>query len=94
MTTTKLHDAEIPVTQYVRPDGRRREIGIVRPSEIAEMAQRCLAAGMRFEAEVLTTGHVSLTVVGKDDDGEEGDIAIRVVKNGPGVVAEAFDSLV
>ena len=86
-------DAEIPITQYLMPDGRKRETGIVRPAAIAAQAQRCLEAGMRFEAEVLSTGHVSLTVVGEDEDGEEGDLAIEVVENGP-AVPEAFDRLV
>ena len=90
--TTNVN-AEIPITQYLLPDGRKRQTGIVRPAEIAAQAQRCLEAGMRFEAEVLGSGHVSLTVVGEDEDGEEGDLAIEVIENGPGV-PEAFDRLV
>lgn len=84
--------AFIPVTQYLFPHGRQREESIKRPREIADLAFKCIDAGMRFEAEVLTTGHVSLTVVGEDADGEECDLAVRVCQNGPAVV-DAFDAL-
>lgn len=80
----------IPFTQYLRPDGKKQLIFIDRPDEIATVAKHVTDKGFRFEAEVLTTGHVSLTVFDPED---EVDIAIKVVPNGPEVV-EAVDELV
>lgn len=82
--------SEIPFTQYLLPDGRKRETGIDRPDEVAAKAQRIIDAGHRFEAEVLTTGDVSLTI---HNIADEEDVAIKVVPNGPGV-GEAVDELV
>lgn len=83
----------IPFTQYHRPDGRHTEISIGCSAEIEDLAERFIKSGGRFEAEVLTTGHVSLSAVFEDEDGEPGDIAIEVVPNGPGIDA-AIDRLV
>jgi hypothetical protein len=80
----------IPVVQFMLPHGRQVETGIYRPTEIADKADLLLENGYRFEAEVLTTGEVSLTL---SDPGEETDIFIEVVPNGPGVPV-AFDRLV
>lgn len=80
----------IPVVQFVLPDGREKPQSIWRPREIAEKAYRLLGAGLRLEAEILTTGEVALTVA----DPDEGiDLACEVVPNGPGIAA-AFDRLV
>lgn len=79
----------IPFTQYLRPAGRTRVVRIDRPAEVEATAHRLIDAGVRFEAEVLTTGEVSLTA--EDRDGEQ--LAIEVVPNGPGV-SEAVDRLV
>jgi hypothetical protein len=80
--------SEIPFTQYILPHGRRTSVSIDRPDEISSLAERFIESGGRYEAEVLTTGHVSLTACLDDDD-----IGIEVVNNGPGV-AEAVDRLV
>lgn len=79
---------EIPFTQYLRPDGQRADVTIDRPPQIAELAQRIMASGFCFECEHLTTGHASLTIAGP-----EGDEAIELVVNGPGV-PDAVDRLV
>lgn len=81
---------EIPFTQYLRPDGRKRQVRIERPPDVANAAHRLIEAGYRFECEELSTGHASLTIVDPDD---EADIAIEVVPNGPEVPA-AVDRLV
>ena len=81
---------EIPFTQYLLPDGRRKQTGIERPAAVAAKAEELIKRGFRFECEVLTTGHVSLTVADPD---EEIDIAIEVVCNGPEVPL-AVDRLV
>lgn len=78
----------IPFTQFLRPDGRRASVAIIRPAPVLEKASAIIAAGFRFECEELATGHASLTIA---DD--EGDHAIEVVVNGPGV-PEAVDRLV
>lgn len=75
----------IPFTQYMRPSGRPKEVSIELPADIEALADRFIDAGGRFEAEVLTTDEVSLTAVFKDESGEEGDVEIEVVPNGPGM---------
>lgn len=82
----------ISFTQYLLPDGRRQPISIDRAEDIEALAQRFIAAGGKFEAEVLTTGVVSLTAA-FDVDGEQEDIAIKLCGNGPGV-GGAVDELV
>lgn len=72
----------IPFTQYVLPNGRQREESIERPAEVEAIADRFIEAGGRYECEVLTTGHVSLTAV-KEVDGEDQDVEIIVCDNGP-----------
>jgi hypothetical protein len=80
--------AEIAFTQYLRPSGRRETVRIDRPDEIAAKAQRILAAGFCFECEVLMDGHVSFTIAGDEDD-----VEIEVVPNGPDVPA-AIDRMI
>jgi hypothetical protein len=79
---------EIPFTQFLRPDGRRAQVAIDRPPEIAALAEKIIAAGYRFECEHLTTGHASITISNDDEDR-----AIEVVMNGPQVPA-AVDRLI
>lgn len=84
----------IPFTQYLRPNGRQVHNGIERPEEIETLAKEVIAQGGYFEAEVLMTGHVSLTCEHNTfDDGEHKTLAIQVVPNGPEVL-EAVDNLV
>lgn len=80
--------AEIPFTQYLRPNGRRIEVSIDRPNEISDLAQKIIERGFRFECEELTTGHASLTIAGPEYDED-----IQLVKNGP-AVPDAVDKLV
>lgn len=75
----------VPFTQYLRPHGRKTQITIDRPEDIEIMARAFIESGGWFEAEELTTGHVSLTAVRNDKEGEPNDIAIELVMNGPGV---------
>lgn len=80
--------ADIPFTQYLRPDGRRTAVTIDRPAEISDLAEQIIKAGFRFECEHLSTGHVSFTIAGEDDDAD-----IEVVTNGPDVPV-AIDRMV
>lgn len=82
----------IPFTQYLRPNGRQRAIEIDMPVEIEELAQRFIEAGGSYEAEILTTGDVSLTA-SFPVDGEPEDIAIALAPNGPGI-DDAVESVV
>lgn len=75
-----MSDYAIPFTQYVRPDGRTKEVAIPMPKDIWDKAQEIIQKGFRFEVESLVTGQVSLTIV---DD--EMNRAIHVCENGPGV---------
>ena len=81
--------AEIPFTQFMRPDGRAVPVFIARPQPIVEKAQRIIASGYRFECEHLSDGHVSLTIA----NDKRGDVDIEVVPNGPEVPV-AVDRLV
>lgn len=83
----------IPFTQYVLPHGRKREETIERPAEIEALADKFIAAGGRYECEILTTGEVSLTAVFCDDDGDEQDVEIEICTNGP-AIRDAVDALV
>lgn len=83
----------IPFTQYILPDGRKREEAIERPAEIEALADKFIKAGGRYECEILRTGEVSLTAVFCDDDGDEQDVEIEVCANGP-AVRDAVDALV
>lgn len=74
----------IPFTQYILPNGRRREETIERPAEIEAIASRFIESGGKYECEVLTTGHVSLTAV-KEVDGEPQDVEIIICNNGPDI---------
>jgi hypothetical protein len=82
----------IPFTQYLLPNGRKRQEKIDRSPEIEELAERFIKAGGRYECEILTTGHVSITAVYVVDE-EEQDIVIKVCQNGS-EVPDAVDYVV
>lgn len=73
---------DIPFTQFLRPDGRRRQVSISRPPSVWAHAKPLIDAGCRFEIEELSTGHVSMTVERDDKDGETEVLSQRIVKNG------------
>jgi hypothetical protein len=72
----------IEFTRYSLPNGRRSTETIERPAPIAELASAIVAAGYRFECEMLGDGTVSLTIA--DDNA---DHAIELCPNGPGIPA-------
>lgn len=51
----------VPFTQYLLPDGRKREGGFDRAEEIEALAQDMLEKGVHFDAEFLRTGQLSIT---------------------------------
>lgn len=82
----------IPFTQYLRPDGRKRQVEIDMEPETETLARKFIDAGGWFEVEELSTGHASLTACAYVND-EPQDIDIEVVPNGP-AVPDAVDRLV
>lgn len=79
-------DSFIEFTQYLLPDGKRVTNPFVTTKEIAQMGEDLIKAGYRFEVEILTTGDISATIVGKIPDSEEdGDVAQIVIPNDPNV---------
>ena len=58
----------IKFTQYLLPNGERREVEIEVPADIQEQADYLIAAGQKFEAEILRTGAVSLTWEPRDEE--------------------------
>jgi hypothetical protein len=76
----------IAFTQYLRPDGCAKAIEIGMPPPIEHLAFTFINAGGRYEAEVLRTGHISLTAV-FEVAGEDQDIAIEICANNAAVVS-------
>ena len=72
----------VPVMQFLRPDGTERAATTKLPAEFADVIAQLHNAGCRFEAEMLTTGEVSITIADM-----ERDLDIEVVPNGPEVQA-------
>ena len=82
----------IPFTQYLLPFGEKRPQWIDRPDDVEERAKAVIAAGGRFEIEMLRTGEISMEVV-KDGPEETESVALHICFNGP-VVPETVDRLV
>lgn len=78
MSDAKMFQAE--VTQYMRPNGTQKPFNIELPKELEAAYDEMRAAGCRFEAEVLMTSEVSVTV----SNGEM-DVDIQIIPNGPKV---------
>jgi len=74
---------EVPFTQYLLPNGRKREVTMDVDKATCEAATKLIADGVHFDAEILTTGEVSLTA--ENDSLDEPVLATAVVKNGPGM---------
>lgn len=76
----------IPFTQFLLPDGRKRETGFTCNPEYDEKVQTLLDAGASFEAEILGMGNVSLTVEIEDRHGEHCTLAHELSENGPEIM--------
>lgn len=69
----------VPVTQFLRPDGRQSNLSApVYSRAVYDKAMEAVKAGVRFTAEVIGYGEVSLVAEWKGDD-----IAIELANNGP-----------
>ena len=71
----------IPFTQFLRPNGERREVTIVMADEIEDDARAVIRRGARFEIEELSTGIINM-------DCQLGDVLLAqaLCANGPEVV--------
>jgi hypothetical protein len=83
----------IEVTQFIRPNGRREILEVELPNDTGAQAEAIIEAGMRFEAEVLMSGEVSLTISGPNDEGEDDDLEIEISPNDERV-KEAMNRLI
>jgi len=72
---------KVDVMQYLLPKGHQRPMTVELPDVHKDAYQQMIGLGFRFEAEILTTDEVSVTVC----DGEE-DIDINISNNGPDVL--------
>lgn len=79
----------IAFTQFMLPMGKRVRTTFEASREVEALADELIAAGYRFECEVLRTGHVHIDCCGPALDGTGGDgpLALEVCENGPPVVA-------
>lgn len=59
---------KIYFTQYLFPDGRKKLVSIEAPDHIVKAADAIIGRGFRFECEILSTDHVSVTISDDDDD--------------------------
>lgn len=82
---------EIPFTQYLLPDGRKKEIlWECTDMEVSRMARDIIEAGLTFECEVLNNGFVSLSVEDLENDEQVG---IQLSSN-DGKISGAVDKLI
>ena len=72
----------------MRPNGNKRLLFVDLPEDLHEYYVSMIGAKCRFEAEVLTTGEISLTISNDEDD-----IDIRIVQNEGDKPTEALMSL-
>jgi len=77
----------IPFTQFLRPNGRRKQVTTEADEETERLAHEVIEAGGVFEVEELTTGDVSMECINPAiEEGEPGFIlSCRLCSNGPAV---------
>ena len=68
--------ATIPFTHYHLPNGRRTNEHAPASEEVVALALDLIARGVHFDAEMLSTGMVSLTA--EKDDEDDPVLAIKV----------------
>jgi len=72
----------IPFTQFVLPDGKRKQIEFeTENKEVADLAHALIEKGVKFEIEILTTGLINVEAMFNDEC-----IADGLCANGPPVV--------
>jgi len=71
----------LPFTQYLRPHGIPKEVGVCMPKEFEPKISAILDTGAKFECEVLNTGQVSFTVELEQMNGDVDTIAHEICEN-------------
>jgi hypothetical protein len=79
---------KIPFTQFLLPDGRRREVTFDCDSKYDKKVQSILDSGATFECEILGMGNVSLTVEFENPNGEHVTLAHELSENSPEIVGK------
>lgn len=80
----------VPFTQYLFPNGRTRPLIVTTSDSISEKAKSIIAKGYQFEAEIVPSNLVSLTIFNTKTEEDE---YIEICSNGPSVI-KAVDKLV
>jgi hypothetical protein len=70
---------EVKLTQFIRPNGRQEEITAEVDDALRPQVEAIIKAGLRFTAEVIPGGNVSLCI-----ENDEEDLAIEIARNSPG----------
>lgn len=71
-------------TQFIRPNGKRREIQLTVDEETKIKATMLQEDGYNFEIEILRDDvTVSMEVCKEDEEGEIDTLSLRLVTNGP-----------
>lgn len=78
----------IEFTQYLRPDGKTRQVWIEVPRKIQAKSDALINAGYHFNVEELSTGMVSMTC---EQRSTENLISIRVCPNDKHVPENVWD---
>jgi len=78
-------------TQFLRPNGRRQTISVMRPQPVEDMAQELRENGYKFEVEELMTGEIHMDVSHIADDYP---LTNRICDNVEGKVNDAVDSMI
>ena len=74
----------IPFTQYMLPNGAKKEVGFQVDNEIQLLADDLLKAGCHFDVEVLRTGLVSMTCENEGELFEDNPVlSIKISRNDP-----------
>lgn len=73
----------VPVTQYVRPNGKQVQVICEVDGSLAQKVKAIQDAGLRFTAEKIDEEHVALCI-----ENDEEDLAIEISPNRPGIVKE------
>lgn len=82
-----VDEVYVPFTQYLRPNGVARDVGVTMPDQYKSKIDAITEAGALFEIEVLTTGDVSMTVEWKTPIDEYETIAHELSPNSPEIDA-------
>ena len=88
-------NTHVEFTQYLLPDGQKVSNPFLTTAKIGKLADDIIKAGYRFEVEILRTGDISATIVGKlsDSKEEEGDVVMKVMPNNP-FVGSKVDAMI